>query len=641
MLAGIGLVGIALALLSHGHHVQGLPGLIRGSIASLVLFLICGDALAYTLVPGSWGVFVPLFSLPFGALASGLVLMVFGVVHVPLAVSLWLTLALGLVASFLVRRGKAVQQARVSGSRTARWLGRLYPGVRMQPRQLGMWMAVLFVLFCVALIPIWRNGIDTVPGENPDAQQVVGIAVLFQHVPPTATDYATAINTVPPAWRFRYPIFYPLAAASNLSHFDPIRVFPGMEALLMIACALGFAALAVKCLGSPEISAPAVATTVGISWVVLHLGWHPYWNQLWGMTLFPYALLFGWRALADRDWRAAAACLLLLVGIELAYPLALPYPLLILLSLWLGAYWRRPKLPRAVKRHAWIAGLVAVIVLLPAVTAAALKLDTAVSQILSAHSTLWGGDITALTPLGRFVGVGGGLLPALAVLLVAAAGLWALPRRVGLALGFALLVTFVVDVRFRTAATGAYMDFKHLSFVGSVVLVLAISAVTRMVSSRSRRALIAGALIAGVWTVAALELEGRQGRTTGHQVTAELFQIRRWANELPRGASVRVDIPASGWQLWAVYMLGNHPVDATDPVVSTTYAHAPYGTRAEYSLALRYASSSSKLKRPAPLPLYTENPPVFENDVFVLRRVAWPVRLAAVRSAASRKLVEP
>ncbi len=55
-------------------------------------------------------------------------------------------------------------------------------------------------------------------------------------------------------------------------------------------------------------------------------GWHPYWNQLWGLALFPYALLFGWHALAARSGRAATLFVLFLVALELAYPLALPYP---------------------------------------------------------------------------------------------------------------------------------------------------------------------------------------------------------------------------------------------------------------------------------------------------------------------------
>src|SRR5205085_10867107 len=129
-------------------------------------------------------------------------------------------------------------------------------------RLLAAWMAVLVALFCLAMIPAWKANSATIYGENPDAHQVVGIAVLFQHVPPTATDVALPIDTVPPAWRFRYPIFYPLAAVSNLAHLDPIRVFPSMAGLLVVLAALGFGALAVTCLRAPPQAGPLVAAAV-------------------------------------------------------------------------------------------------------------------------------------------------------------------------------------------------------------------------------------------------------------------------------------------------------------------------------------------------------------------------------------------
>ncbi len=64
-------------------------------------------------------------------------------------------------------------------------------------RQLLIWLATLLILVCVALMPAWHTNADTVFGQNPDAHQVTGIAVLFQHVPPTGTDNALPIDTVP------------------------------------------------------------------------------------------------------------------------------------------------------------------------------------------------------------------------------------------------------------------------------------------------------------------------------------------------------------------------------------------------------------------------------------------------------------
>ena len=166
---------------------------------------------------------------------------------------------------------------------------------------------------------------------------------LVLSAPPTATDVALPVDTVPRFWRFRYSIFYPLAAASNLVHMDPIRLFPSMSALLIVIAALGFGAFAVQCLRAPARAGPVVAAAVGLSAITLHLAWHPYWNQLWGLAMMPYALLFGWSALETLDIRLGALCAIVVVMLALAYPLALPDPLVILVALAIG-YGRRPRL---------------------------------------------------------------------------------------------------------------------------------------------------------------------------------------------------------------------------------------------------------------------------------------------------------
>ncbi len=628
--AAVAVVGLVLAGLSHAHHLQGLGGILRGSLAGLVLFVICGDALAQTLVPRPWRALTPLFSVGLGAAASALVLTAFGVAHVPLHVSLWLTLAVGLGASVVVRRrGWAERGSEDAGEDRA-----------ARRRLLGAWVAVLLVLFCVALIPMWRLGADTIYGANPDAHQVAGIAVLFQHVPPTGTDNALPIDTVPQEWRFRYPIFYPLAAASNLSHFDPIRVFPAIAALLLVIAAFGFAMLAVGYLGVPAAAGPAIAAAVGLSWTTVHLAWHPYWNQLWGLAMFPYALMFGWRALEARDARAAVLFAVVLVMLWLAYPLALPYPIVIVGALAI-AYWRAPRRPNLATARAWTLAGVGLLLLAPAVVGAALKLREALSQLLSPGSALWGGDIHHFVPFGKFVGTGGGILPALAVAAVAGLGLWVLPRRPRLALGIVLLALCLLDLRFRLTSSGSYMDFKHLTFVGTMIVTLAASAVARLVWSGSRAVVALALALALAWTAAAVRQDSRDALVP-QQVSSAMFQIRDWAAQLPRGTSVRVDIPPSGIQLWAVYMLGNHPVVSATPVLHTTYAHASGGLRADYSLSLRYLPNrDAGVKVPFPARLFAQDPPLFQNGQFVLRRIAWPARYASVPDVASTALVEP
>jgi hypothetical protein len=615
-------VALALAVVTHSHNLGPVPTVLRGGLASLVVFAVSGSALAVALIPAEWGVLALLLAVPLGAAASGLALTALGLAGVPLRVSLWLVLAGGLVAGALVIR-------RRTASRIAtRQLDR---------RLMASWLGVLVLLFCVAMIPAWRTHQTTIYGQNPDSQQVVGIAVLFQHVGPTGTDVALPLDTVPPAWRFRYPIFYPLAGASNLAHLDPIRVFPTMAALLVVMVALGFGALAVRCLRAPPVAGPAVAAAAGLSVITLHLAWHPYWNQLWGLAMLPYAILFGWCALEKLDVRLAALCALLIAMLALAYPLALPDPLVILAALALG-YRRRPRLIAALRSRSWIFGLACVLVLAPAVIGAAVKLAQGASQLLSPHSTLWGGDVAWFMPVGRFVGVGGGILPALAVAAVALLGLRHLPRRVAWWLGLAVFALCLVDVRFRLVSSGAYMDFKQLSFVGAVVLAIAVAAVSGLLSSRRSLVAVAGVVLVASWTAAAAVQDRREILSTEAQVTPGMFQIRSWANRLPRGASVRVDIPPSGTQLWAVYMLGARRVDSPTPILSTTYAHAPFGVRADYSLALRTYPGT---KRPFPTPAFAQGQPLFESDQFVLRRIVWPARYASIPDTSSQTLVEP
>jgi hypothetical protein len=166
-------------------------------------------------------------------------------------------------------------------------------------------------------------------------------------------------------------------------------------------------------------------------------------------------------------------------------------------------------------------------------------------------------------------------------------------------------------------------------------------AVCRLLLSSTRAAVLAGAALAIAWTAGALIQDRRQGFRIPQQVPSNVFQIRDWARRLPSGASVRVDIPPSGVQLWAVYMLASHPVDSPEPVLHTTYAYAPYGLRAAYSLSYRYYVGPSPARRRFPVPRFAVNPPVFENQVFVLRRIAWPAALSSYPETASRRLVEP
>jgi hypothetical protein len=480
---------------------------------------------------------------------------------------------------------------------------------------------------------------------------VVGIAVLFQHVPPTHTDIRLPLDVVPQEWRFRYPIFYPLAAVANLVHVDPIRAFPVLAGLLLVIAALGYGLVAVRCFGAPAWAGPLVSALIGFTWVLQYLVWHPYWNQLWGTALMPFTILFGWHALESRNGRSGLACLLLLLMLWFAYPLALPYPLVVLAGV-LVAYWRRPRAGwwrgRIHGWRGWAAAVVGLALLGPAVVGSVLKLKEAILQLLTPNSALWGGDIKHFLSFGRFAGVGGGALGTVGAILVlgaAAYGLWRLPggRRIRVGFATVLALLLLLDLRFRLTSSGTYMDFKHLSFVGLLVLSLAAAGLLARAAEPGRLGALAVLAIA-LWCGAALALDHSDAVSQNEQVTPQLLQIRRWAAELPAGSSVRVDIPPTdgGLQLWAVYMLGDHPVDSYEPLLDTTYAHAIGGFRADYSLSLSsYPSSSPGAGRAFPQPRFTENPPVFENSAFVVRRIDWPRRYDYLPRTASTRLVEP
>lgn len=599
LVAGFALV---LALLTGARRLGALPDLLRGSVAALVLFGVSGDALAVRLCPPALQPVRPVLALALGMAAGPLALTVLGILHIPLAVTLPLVLVAGLAASWWVRR---------RGGREA-----VAP---LDVHVLVATAAVGVLLGCVVLIPMWGSGVVSVPGINPDAHQVVGSAALLQQAPPDATRVQLGLDHIPTVWGSKWPIFYALAAASNLSGLDPLGAFPTMAALLAVLAALGFGALAGEAFGLGRRGGLVVAAVSGLSWVTIHLAVHPYWNQLWGYAALPWALLLGWLALNGRgEARAAVGCGLLLLLIALAYPLLFPYPVVILV-LMAVALRRRPRLPAWGRRGGPIGFVLLGLILLVPLLAAVQKLSQAGSQLIHPGGAVWGGDVTSFIPFGDFVGTGGGILPALVILALA---VWALvrvvPRRLALALGAALALFALLDVRLRTVPSGTYMDFKHLAFTGSLVVALGATGAVSLLRHRRREAAVLGAVLLAAWGVGAMIRDRREFKEHWVQVPPELSEIRDWSRALPPGTSVRIDIPQSGVQLWAAYFLAEHPVDSIDPVLFTTYAHPPWGAIADYSLALRVIPLRA-LRR-----LGVTGPPIRENRQFVLRRIVVP-----------------
>src|SRR3954451_18402149 len=260
----------------------------------------------------------------------------------------------------------------------------------------------------------------------------------------------------------------------------------------------------------------------------------------------------------------------------------------------------RPRIRRPRGRAAVIAGVLAVLLALP-ILAAISKAVYGLILFLTPNAHLWGGDFFTFFSPSAFVGTSAGVAGALAVLIVACLALTRLlTRREAIVLGAVFVLCVLFDVRLRLSDRGNYMDFKHLGYVGAFVLSFAAAGVVAAVLSRRRVLVVAGIALGLAWFVpAVIRIRDETGPTL-QQVSVTMFQLRDWSAKLPKDASIRLDIPPSGYQLWAQYLLYRHPLDAPYPVVKTTYAHVPWGVTADYVLTPRYVYGKRFVKWPRP-----------------------------------------
>jgi hypothetical protein len=643
--------------------------------AGLVL-LVPGFALARLLTPKRLGTWWPVLVLPLG-----------------LAGSMVLLSALGLLG--LRPRPATVVFLLVSGG-LALWT--LRPGRARVPR--ADWAASTAVLVGAAgaglltLVPVLHAGFLTVPGTNPDAHQVVGVASFLQESYPLGKNTSTALDQIPPAWSGRIPIFHPFGAAIEVGLTGPIQMFAPFVAFLTAAAAIGTGLFAAGAHRLAGWGAGVVALLVGSSASLVYSALHPYYNQLWGMCLMTAALGLAWVWLHHDDVRAGALTVVFLVLSLIAYPTTLPYAVLVIGAIAVGAR-KRPRIPAAVRRRLRKVWPLVIVFFGISVLGALGKLAGVLGQFLG-DTPFWQGDINVFPPHGAAYGldVNEAIIP-IAFAAIAVATLFRRGRRAGLAwLGLALLLLFV-DYVLRGRGTAEYVDYKHVTFTAVILLPLALGGALRLVvdgiaavrgrsgaaepgpeadrdgtvasssgrpdvavpaadapspatsGSRVRRrpatllAGVAGAVVLLGWGVPAFSASRDQVENAGQNVTPPLFDVERWSAEIPRGSSVLIDVPASGTQLWATLFLGrDHPLATTDPVSSTTtYSVAPLGKRADYVLGLRL---DLKTGRPVPPPRWASGAPVRSNSQFGLwRMVLPPAQAARVPKTASTSLVLP
>ena len=90
-----------------------------------------------------------------------------------------------------------------------------------------------------------------------------------------------------------------------------------------------------------------------------------------------------------------------------------------------------------------------------------------------------------------------------------------------------------------------------------------------------------GAVGLGAAFVAVPIAASQEINRTFDNATANVLELRTWSRALPAGASIRLDVPPIGMQMWATYMLHEHPLSALEPL-GGFYPHPPRGRKARY-----------------------------------------------------------
>ena len=603
--AWLPLLGVAAAgavALAAEQYVKG-PGAVdevaRALVAAVVLFGVCGYALARVLLPPSLAPWWPLFVLPLGAAAASLALTVLGFAAVPYKVALAATLAAGAVTALAAVRRPA-------------------PGVTADRRQLLSLGAACVLIVCVALIPTFRSGFATVTGTGSDAHQVVGAATFIQHNYPSSTDIAYPVDEVRAVWNSKYPIFYALAATATLSGLEPWEAMMTVGALLLALTALGLF-LAARRLFAAGAGIAAIAMGIAVlDQQVFHVAVHPYYNQMWGLFTLPFSIVLGHAWVEDRSRATFALFALMTVLGAFAYPLMLPFPLLITGGFWLLDRRERRgrgepvervdlrRLWRGWRSLLWMVPL-GVLLLFP-IRGVVQKTRDALELLLDPDQSLedWGGDLFGYPPFAEFFALPdvpvAGALGAVAVIALAAWVVVRLPRRSGVPIAATLAAALAAAGWFAVVDSGHYFYFKVLSFSGALIVTAAVVALSRL----PWRPIAA----AGIALLAVTSPLGAREEVDGayDQLPRQTLELREWSKQLPDEATVRLD---TRFQLWHAYMLSDRPIGSSRPI--RTFPHPPFSLGADYALRER--------GQPPP-PDTRAQMPLFENDQLELWKVS-------------------
>ena len=548
-------------------------------------------------LPGDLRGHEALWVLPVGACAAAVELAVLAYAGVPSEVRLAVVLVGGAVGALVVVRRRGA--------------GRL-------PGRLLAWPAWLALLLtAVALIAVWRTGYVTVIGDGSDAVPAVGTADFLQHNHPLEIDGDYPADRVPLVWRSKPPIYLVLGAVASLSGLEPYQAIAVTAAILLALAALGFFLVARELLGAGVVAAGCAMAVTGLDRMVLHTGMHPYFNQTWGYFTMPFSLVLAWWAVRRRSRGALALLALFLAVGAFAYPLALPFPLLMLVVAWL-VDWRerrrRGEAPALDPRRLY-RGRRSLLWLIPAAVVLAVPLFGVVEKMWDAAQVVldpdyplqaWGGDLLAFIPDHQFYALPDDAIAGpvfLALVVFAVMALRRAPRPLTWGLGAVILFGLVSAAYFRQRDFGWYFHFKTLAFTAPLLLACAVAGAARL--RRVGPVLLVG-LVAAAALSARQELEVTQPQLVGTQI-----QLRDWARDLPPGSSIRLDM-SGGQQLWAAYFLSDNPLCSQKPLLNTSYPHVRISRRADFVVAER------RLRRP----FDAVGAPLKVNEQYALYRLA-------------------
>ncbi len=242
----------------------------------------------------------------------------------------------------------------------------------------------------------------------------------------------------------------------------------------------------------------------------------------------------------------------------------------------------------------------------------------------------WRGD----TPDYRFTHYFGmpdvpvlGLLSVAALGAAAAYGLSGLRREERIGLLAMTAGAALMALAFELRTYGEYFLFKTLAFLGPIVAIVAVVGLGRLAGRPNRTLAAAGA--GGLAALALAFLGGTRNEVEPFpmQVTPEILALRDWPRKLPRDASIRLDIPPTGEQLWVAYMLHERPLSTLAPVLGTSYPALPYSRRADYVI----------VAKGVPRPAAARGRPLLQNARFRLYRMGFVPGL----DRSSRRRIQP